>query len=98
MTTEARLIARLLALVERFESSAGHLDNREQLHHLGVCAQRRHWTGGYRVKDGSGWRIEGQTLDGTCAPSCLEWQAARAEARAYLDAAETRQLTLLEAV
>lgn len=90
-----RMIARLLALADRFASTGGHLDHREGLDYRGVCVGHRTMTGGTRVKDGSGWRIAGQTLSGECAASCREWQAVRAEARAHLDAVETRQLVLI---
>jgi len=92
---DPRLVARLLALVERFGTPSGHLDHREGLDYRGVCVGHRTMTGGTRVKDGSGFRIAGQTLSGECAASCKEWQAVRAEARAYLAATETRQLVML---
>jgi hypothetical protein len=93
LTRGQLIIARLLAICERFGTperpdQPGHLDNREGLNHLGVCCLRRHWVGGERVPDGTGFRIENQTLDGVCAPSCVEWREATAEARACLAESE----------
>jgi hypothetical protein len=90
------LLARALTLLERFGTSAGHLDNREQLHHLGVCCQRRQWVGGETMPDGSGFRVVNQTLDGTCASSCLEWQTVTRELSAAVAAEAPLQPRLLE--
>lgn len=96
--TESRLVARLLALVERFGTPSGHLDHREGIDYRGVCVGHRTYRGGgERVKDGAGYRMVGQTFVGVCAPSCQEWQAVRAEAQAYLAATHTRQLALMDA-
>lgn len=89
---------RALALLERFGTPAGHLDHREGIDFRGVCVGHRTFTGGERVKDGSGWRIAGQTLSGECAASCQEWQAVVSELRAAVEAEpRVTQLTLLEA-
>ena len=95
---ETRLIARLLAIAERFGTGHGHLDNREQISHLGRCTGRRQYVGGERVKTGNSYQIVNQTLDGTCAASCQEWQTAVADARAYVAAHETTQAQLWEVV
>jgi hypothetical protein len=92
----ASLNARALALLQRFASSGGHLAPKDEYDHRGVCCHRRHWTGGERVQDGSGFRMAGQTLDGTCADSCVEWQAVVAELTAAVDAEPRLQPQLLE--
>jgi hypothetical protein len=89
-TREHRAIARLVAICERIGTTADengqqHLDNREQLNHLGVCSQLREWIASSDVvRDGSGFRPASHTLSGTCAPSCQEWHEALAEGRAIL--------------
>lgn len=102
--TTTALVARLLALCERFGTRADntgqrHLDNREQMSHLGVCTQRRSWMPSVEVvPDGTGFRPAHHTLTGTCADSCLAWQAAVNEARAYVAAHEVVQLDLMRGV
>lgn len=91
-TTALPIIRRLLALTDRFMTSNGHLDFREDIDHRGVCRQRRHYAGGDVVPSGSGYVTINQTLDGTCAPSCQEAIAVRAAAAAYLADHEPRQL------
>ena len=49
-STETRLIAQLLAIAERFDTGHGHLDNREQTTHLGVCTGHRRYVGGERSR------------------------------------------------
>ena len=95
---EVRLLADLVRLCERFASPSGHLRSADPYSALGICVSRRHWVGGRKVKDGSGFRIVDQVLDGTCAPACVLYQATLTEARAVLAAHEPAQLTLEEAV
>lgn len=92
----ASLEARALALLQRFASSGGHLAPRDDYDHRGLCCHRRHWVGGERVKDGAGYRMAGQTLDGECADSCVEWQAVVAELTVLVDAEPQLQPALLE--
>ena len=90
LTREQQVIARLVAICERFGTSAEpgkpqHLDNREQLNHLGVCSRRREWIAiAEVVPDGTGFRPASHTLSGTCSDACIEWHEALAEGRAIL--------------
>lgn len=102
MTAPTALLARALALLERFgtnqkDPSKRHLAMTEPNEHLGVC--NTHLTydpaGGRRVRTGQSYQIVDQPLTGVCAPSCQEWQSVVAALRAEVEAREPRQLELV---
>lgn len=93
---EQRLLAAALRWMDRQVTKGAHLAMVESNEHLGVCNTRRRYVGGTRVKDGAGYRMADQTLDGECSPLCVEFTADREAIRAYVDEHETRQMTLLD--
>lgn len=97
MSPTTTLLARALALLERFDTGKGHLDNREGIDFRGVCTGHRTYdpNAGRRVRTGQSYQIVDQPLVGECAPSCQEWQSVVAALRAEVEAREPRQLELV---
>jgi len=91
---QTALIRRMLVFMERTATKAGHLAMIEPNEHLGVCNTKRRYVGGTRVRDGSGFRMDGQTLNGECTPSCQEFRAVLTAAREHVAATAPRQLSL----
>jgi len=87
MTThERQTVARLVARCRELGTEDGHLALKAIAERLGHCNARYHPTGGTRVPSGTGYRIEGRTLVGSCGPACTAWQVDLAAGEALLAA------------
>lgn len=93
--TALTIIHNLLAICERFQTTSGHLDHRQNIDFRGVCVGHLGYVGtGEIVKDGSGFR-ERQVLAGVCAPSCQHYQTWTTAAREHVAVNEPRQLEMI---